>query len=190
VGTSSSYSQSRSQVDRTQRKRGQQLGTDSGVSVGKKTSISYGGSTILPPASQYSHPRTIFLTTAWMSSAFMVSCLCELAGHSGCGPNPGIMCGCTSGEYGSASFRSLRRRASRCCFSSPLRPSTPMPMVRRTRSYKPRAADFVGLMQHAKNTSSSFSNSPKCSLQLLQLGAVHRWTSSGVVSGYQELGNT
>jgi hypothetical protein len=36
----------------------------------------------------------------------------------------------------------------------------------------------------------AFSSSPKYPLQLSQLGAVHRWTSSGVVSGYHELGKT
>ena len=42
----------------------------------------------------------------------------ELTGVLGCSPNPEILCGSTSGEYGCASLKSLRRRASRCPFSS------------------------------------------------------------------------
>jgi len=45
-------------------------------------------------------------------------------------------------------------------------------------------------MQHAKKTKSSFSRRPSSRLQRPQLGAVHRSRPFGVVSGYQELGNT
>jgi len=45
-------------------------------------------------------------------------------------------------------------------------------------------------MHTAKNSKSSLSKRPNFSLQSLQLGAVHRWTLLGVVSGYQEPGKT
>jgi hypothetical protein len=77
-----------------------------------------------------------------------------------------------------------------CSVSSAFNPSTPIPNDRITLADSPAASAVWGFTHNTSPPNTFFSMEPSLLLQALQLGTVHRWISSGVVSGYQESGNT
>src|ERR1700693_3386878 len=85
--------------------------------------------------------------------------------------------------YGMSSALSLDLKRSRCAFSASDSPSVSRPNDRSTFGASPETARFFGSMHSTARISRSLSSRPNSPLHFGQLGAVQRWTLSGVVSG-------